>query len=363
MKDNKGENTIFIDMNSNEKNLLNKIYYYFYSLFEVKKEYNFFIKSLLLLIESIQIISYAFSSVHYNSWKLGTKTIKMISNIIEAFRLSIFMKFITYKIYTIISYLLIIFIFIIFLTVILQIFIFDSSSKTYKYSSAIIKSLIDILSIIFYIPITEIILLSIKCTNGIVSGVKDEQLCWENIHYLNVILGCLGAFLLFLWCIFMVSFSFYPFGKFMSTMRINSNNDIIILVLKLFLILQNLLISNEYISLFILLLISITMSFFCYNDSTYNNGKLEIIINIKNFLIIWTFFVLLFSKIFETTIADGFIYLLIFGYPIIIILALAVYKNKDYKNSNIRKMKRLNDYVRKAKFNIKLIDFFFEKNK
>ena len=87
MKDNKGENTIFIDMNSNEKNFLNKIYYYFYSLFEVKKEYNFFIKSLLLLIESIQIISYAFSSVHYNSWKLGTKTIKMISNIIEAFRL------------------------------------------------------------------------------------------------------------------------------------------------------------------------------------------------------------------------------------------------------------------------------------
>jgi len=363
MKDNKGKNTLFIDMNSNEKTFLNKIYYYFYSLFEVKKEYNLFIKSLLILIESIQIISYAFSSVHYNSWKLGTNTIKMISNIIEAFRLSIFMKFITYKIYTIISYLLIIFIFVIFLTVILQIFIFDSSSKTYKYSSAIIKSLIDILSIIFYIPITEIILLSLKCTNGIISGVKDEQVCWENIHYLNVILGCLGAILLFLWCIFMVTFSFYPFEKFMSTMRINSNNDIIILVLKLFLILQNLLISNEHISLFILLLISITMAFFCYNDSTYNNDKLEIIINIKNFLIIWTFFILLFSKLFETTIADGFIYLLIFGYPIIIILALVIYKNKDYKNTNIRKMQRLNDYVKKAKFNIKLIDYFFEKNK
>jgi hypothetical protein len=223
------------------------------------------------------------------------------------------MRFITYKIYTIISYLLIIFILIIFLTVILQIFIFDSSSKTYKYSTAIIKPLIDILSIIFYIPITEIILLSLKCTNNIVSGVKDEQICWEDIHYLNAILGCLGALLLFLWCIFMINFSFYPFEKFMSTMRINSNNDIIILVLKLFLILQNLLISNEYASLFILLLFSIIMTFFCYNDSTYNNDKLEIIINIKNFLIIWTFFVLFFSKLFERTIANGFIYLLIFG--------------------------------------------------
>ena len=72
---------------------------------------------------------------------------------------------------------------------------------------------------------------------------------------------------------------------------------------------------------------------------------------------------MLFSKLFETTIADGFIYLLIFGYPIIIILSVVIYKNKDYKNTNIRKIQRLNDYIRKAKFNIKLIDYFFEKNK
>ena len=364
MKDSKGKNAMYIDMNSNEKTFLNKIFYYFYSLSEVKKEYNLFIKSVLILIESIQIISYAFSSVHYNSWKLRTNTIKMISDIIEAFRLSTFMRFLTYKIYTIISYLLIIFIFIISLIVILQIFIFDSSSKTYKYSTAIIKSLIDILSIIFYIPITEIILLSIKCVNGTVSGIKDEQACWENIHYLNAILGLLGAVLLFLWCIFMINFNFYPFEKLMSTIRINSNNDITIIVLKLLLILQNLLISNEYLSLFILLLVSIVMTFFCYNNPTYNNDKLEIIINIKNFLIIWTYFVLLFSKLFITTIADGFIYLLVFGYPIIIALALGIYKNKDYKKFNIsRRMKRLNDYIKKAKFNIRLIDFFFEKNK
>ena len=87
MNDNKGKNTVFIDMNSNEKTFMNKIYYYFYSLFGVKKEYNLFIKCLLILVESIQIISYAFSSVHYNSWKLRTNTIIMISNIIEAFRL------------------------------------------------------------------------------------------------------------------------------------------------------------------------------------------------------------------------------------------------------------------------------------
>ena len=44
----------------------------------------------------------------------------------------------------------------------------------------------------------------------------------------------------------------------MSTIRINSTNDIIIILLKLFIVLQNLLITNEYCSLIILLLISIT---------------------------------------------------------------------------------------------------------
>ena len=72
--------------------------------------------------------------------------------------------------------------------------------------------------------------------NGKVYGFEDGEKCWENIHYLNVVLGIIGAFLLFIWCNFMIIFSFYPFQKSMSTVRIYSYNDILIILLKLILV-------------------------------------------------------------------------------------------------------------------------------
>ncbi len=68
------------------------------------------------------------------------------------------MRFLHYKIYSIILYLLVIIIFILCLTVILNILFIESSSKIYKFSVEIIHKLKEIIAIIFYIPITEIIL-------------------------------------------------------------------------------------------------------------------------------------------------------------------------------------------------------------
>jgi hypothetical protein len=99
--------------------------------------------------------------------------------------------------------------------------------------------------IVMYIPITEIFLISIKCVDGNVYGVKDSEICWQSLHYLNITLGIIGSILLFIWCIFMINFKFYPFQKLMSTLRINSDNDILISLMKLFAILQHLLITNE----------------------------------------------------------------------------------------------------------------------
>ena len=191
----------------------------------------------------------------------------------------------------------------------------------------------------------------------------DKVTCWHGIHYLNVILGIIGAILLFIWCIFMINFSFYPFQNSMSTIRIYSNNDIIIIIMKLFLCLQHLLISNEYISLFILLLASISMFFSCFNESSYNNNKLEIAINIKNLLILWTYFVLLISKLFINVLANGFIYLLAFGSPIIIYLSILISQEKDFERMKFHgTIKNINDYINKAKINIKLINSFIDSN-
>ena len=358
----KEKNTLFIqDINSNNKSFSYKIFKYFYLISQKKKEF-ILLKYILIFIETIQFISYAFSPNHHNSWKLSENNINIISNILSGFRLSFFMKFLKYKIYTVILYLLVIIIFILCLSVILNILFIESSSKLHKFSISIIHKMIDIISIIFYIPITEIILMPIKCVDDKVYGFNDGEKCWVNIHYINISLGIIGVILLFFWCIFMLFFSFFPFQNLMSAIRISSNNDVINIIIKLILILQYLLIQNEYISLTILLLISIIIFFSCYNESTYNSTKLEMIINMRNLLIFWAYFVLSISKIFENVIANGFIYLLIFGAPIIIYLSIIIYKEKDIGNIFQGNIKNINEYVKKAKFNITLINSFIKRN-
>ena len=286
MKDNKEKDSLFLqDINANEEEYIYRLFHYFYALYKDKKEYKSFIKSVLIFIEAIQFISYAFSSLHQYSWKVDLIHMKLISKIIEGFRLSILMQFLDYKLYSVILYLLVIFIFIISLIVVLQILFINSSSKIFNYSLAFIRVILELNIIIFFIPITEIILIPTKCVNGVVQGVKNGEKCVKGIYYLNVTLGIVGEILFFSWCLFLINFSFYPFQKSMSTIRITSHNDIIILIMKLIAVLQYFLISSEYLSLTILLIISITMFYTCFKESTYNNNSLEYIITIKNSMI------------------------------------------------------------------------------
>ena len=360
----KDKNDLFFqDININNKNFTFKMFFYFYSLFQNKKENNSFLTCSLMIIETIQFISFAFTPLHYDSWKLDIQTVKIISYITGGFRLSVLIKFIDYKIYCIILYFLIIIIFIFCLTVILQILFGDSSSKIYRFSNKIIQNMIEFLPIILYFPITEIILIPIKCVNGKVVDVINGETCWESMHYLNSSLGIISTILVFFSCIFMLNFDFYPFQNNMSSFRINSNNDIIIILMKLFIILQNLLITNEYISLSILLLASIFMFYECFSESTYNNKTLESFITSKNLLVIWVYFVLLITKVFKNSAINGFIYLLLFGCPIIIYLSNIISNENNSKYIHLSENTiKLNDYIKKEKFNIKLIDSFFELN-
>ena len=364
MKLNEEKNDYFYqDINFNDRAIVFKMFHFFYSVLQSNKEYSLFLKCLYIFIEALQIISYAFTHNHDESWSINLRSIRMISNIISVFRFSILMRYVNYKIYSIILYLLIISIFMLFFLVVPQILFGDKSSKLYRFSIGYIHIILDALVTIFYIPITEIILLPIKCVNGKVYGVRNAETCWEYMHYLNVILAIIAAFLFFIICIFLVNFNFYPFQKSMSTNRVNSNNDIIIIIMKLALVLQNLLIKNEYISLFILLLVAISMFFSCFNEPTYNNDKLEIVITIKNLIVLWTYFILLITKLFRNIAFNGFLYLLIFGCPIIIIFAIVIYKEKDLNFSYFSgNALNIADYIKKVKFSIKLIDSFIERS-
>ena len=176
-EDNQKNDYFFQDINTNNKTLTHKIFSYFYSLFQIKKSRGFLVY-ILMLIETIQFVSYAFTPPHYDSWKIDHNNINLFSNIIGALRISTLMQFLEYNTYLIILYLLIIFIFLICLIIILQILFGDFSSKIYIFSINIIIQMIDIISILLYIPITESILIPIKCVNGKVYGVKNGEICW-----------------------------------------------------------------------------------------------------------------------------------------------------------------------------------------
>ena len=62
--------SIIQEINVNDKSFSLKIFRYFYSLFQEKKEFKSLFKYFQIFIETIQLISYAFSSNHYNSWKI-----------------------------------------------------------------------------------------------------------------------------------------------------------------------------------------------------------------------------------------------------------------------------------------------------
>ena len=359
----KNKNIIYFQENNKDKTFHYKIFKFFYTLFHERKEINTFFKIIQYIIETIQFVSYAFSSIHFNSWKLDENIIESISTVLEAFRFTGFVKYLKFKIYILIFAAFIITIFSCCFTLLLNIILINSSSLIYRYSIIITRTVVNIFSIIFYVPMTEIIFFPIKCVDGKVYGMKEGETCWVFLHYIHFALAIFGAVLLFFLNIFIFSFNFYPFQSQYSTIRVTSTGEIIISILKLFLILQYFFISNEYISLAILILVSIIMLAIGFNQPTYNNNKLEMCINIRNLFVIWTYFILLISKFFQDVVANGFIYYLLFGYPIIIYLSIILFKEKDFVIIKIsRNIKNIHDYVKKAKFNIKLINAFIERN-
>ena len=333
---------------------MSKVYRYFYSLFQEKKEFNNLVKYAQLFIETIQIISFAFSDIHKKSWE-GYYSIVQVA---EYVRISTILKYFDYNVYLVVFYISLLLIIILNLMITMHIYFVDSVSKIYQFTTTIIRSSIDILAVVLYISITEILLIPSKCVDGKIFGVKSETECSGGLYYLNIVIGIIGVILFFSWCIFTLSFSFYPFQSSTSTIRINSHNDINILIIKLIFLLQNIFITNQYLSLGILLIFSILMFFNCFNEPTYNNKKLEVAVTIRNFYIVWTFFILFIAKLIPN---KGYMFILIFGYIIIIYLSYIVIKEKEFRGINFNnKKKSLKDCLRKIKLIIRLINSFIE---
>ena len=171
MNEDKEYDLLFNDISLNDKTVMMKAFHYFYLLNQ--KQFKLFLIYIFIIIETIQFISYAFTSPHHYSWKIDDDDIILISKIIGGFRLTSLIEMLDYKIYLFIFYSIIIIIFILYIILFFQILYGNQSSKLHQFLSKIINYSIELFDIILYFPLTEIILIPIKCVNGKVYGPKN----------------------------------------------------------------------------------------------------------------------------------------------------------------------------------------------
>ena len=344
------------------KSLKFKIYNYFYLILSSKKEFNSLILSLLIILETIQLISYAFTEPHLKSWKIDDKAIYYISIILGSLRVSPLMKFVSFNNYLVVAYCLFGVIFFFYVILLIQILSNSPSTKQIR-GISFVRIAINVISIFLYIPITELFLLPLKCKDGKIIIISDSTECGVGFYYLYVVIGIIGALLLFFLVLFLLSFYFYPFYESNLNRKLTTSNDIFLHIIKLIFILRYIYIKDEYFSIVILLICSLFIVIKEFYESTYFNSLLKIVINLRNISVFWTYFILLVSKIFYNTEINGIIYLLFFSYPLIIYFSILKIKREEIDYFLIPvEINDINYLIKKTRILISMIESEIEEN-
>ena len=353
------------DLILENKSFSNKIFNFFYIMLSDKREISFLEIYTLYILETIQLISYGISEPHLDTWKENHSIMKTISDIVGISRITTLMKYVEFNIYIIIYFILVIFIFAFFIILLMQIIFIQPDSKKYVTSVYIVRTMIYPLFIFFYIPITELLLLPLKCNSeGKVDIVENGIKCWESLHYLYTVLGIIASILFFLCMLFLINLFFYPFSYHDSSIKLQSTNDTVFLVIKFIFVIRFVLVKNEYFSIAILFLFSLFALVQEFFEHSFNNLRIEIFINLKNFLVCWTYFILLFAKFFFGTKINGLIYIFSFGIPVVTICSILLLNQSEaYFDYNTASFSSLNEYLEKTRILIKLVTSFIEGSK
>ena len=337
---------------SNEVSLTLRAYQFFYYVLK-KRDINVAICALLIILESLQVISYAFTDPFTKLWKLDDDMMKILRVGVGAPRIAPLMELLGFTLYVVIYGLLIVLIFINFLVFGSTLRINQITSNFYRSIIGLTRSSAVLLITFLLIPIGEFFLLMLKCDgNDVINIFSDSITCWKSIHFLYAILGIAFAILFFFHMSIVNMYYFDPFNnKKNSSTKCDLTAESFLISLKMIAVIRYAVIRNDWISILIMLIGSILYLRRAYDFPTYNHEVLEKIIAIRNVLWVWTYFVLLISKVFQTTQFNGQIYLLLVGYPIVILFAL-FYINVR-KSSLILKESQFNtpnDYVQKLNF-------------
>ena len=345
-----------------EVSVKTKIFNFYFFVLR-KKDINMFICSLLLIIETLQLISFSFSEPHLNGWKIKESKMKNIKLIIGASRLTSIFIYIKHDLYILIYFILLAYIFLhcLFLTMLIK--FNKTTSKIYQIGIIFTRYFTTPFTLFLIIPISEIILLPLKCENKRMAVVKNPIKCWDGLHYLYAFLSVISTFAFYGLIVISTIFYFNPFNSKKTTTKISTSSDSFLYITKIFLVLKYIFIKDEYISIVIMLVLSLFNLKKGFDEPTFNNYTLECFLSIRNASFFWTNLILIINKLAENSKINGNIYLLIFGYPLIVFFSIIYYRKKSesfvYASSNYN---NINEYLTRTKYLIKLIENYIDNN-
>ena len=340
-----------------------KLFNFFYNVLK-RKDFNVFVTSLLLIIETIQVISYAFSDPHSKFWKIEEKKMDNLNILIGALRGTSILKYVSFNIYLLIWGIMILIIFLTGLSISMAIKFNKTNTSFYKIIISYAKIISSLMMSVGLIPCTEFLLLMVKCKNNKIDIVNQPITCFKGVHYLYVgltIIFLIGQYTLNI--IFGI-FCFDPYNTKETTSKIDTSADIFYYIFSLINALRFTFITNEWISIAILLIGSIFNLKKGFEEPTYRNFIIQCFVIIRNSLFLWTSFMILICKLTYNSKFNGNIYLFLFGMPLIIITCAICYK-KESENFVITNVNSgsVNEFINRTKSTIILIGKYIDKYK
>ena len=366
MEISKNNNILNQDLIEGKKTLKLKIYDYFFNMLNLRKEPSLVTLYIFHFIEIIQLISFAFSPPNTLTWNISENNYKYIYYCLSGFRLTPLIHFTSLVTYSIIFYVVFIIVIVLFIFLIIQILFRKEESKLFLKFLSFTQLLILPLKVIFFIPFVEYFLMAFNCgeEEGFMRMIDwGEKKCWKSDHMFFIILGIIGIVVFLLYMFITNYYYFYPFFIEASNTRLNSTIDQHIMIIKLIYIIQSISIKEEYVSISILLILSIFLVYSELKAPIYNNEHIELFLNLRNIVSCWSFLMLLIAKIcYNSNNINNIIYLLLFGYPLSIYCFIMLYKEKeknDIYGSHI-KFNKINLCLANIKLLTKLINSFIK---
>ena len=292
------------------------------------------------------------------------KTNNFIIDFISGFRLAPLLNYANLRIFETFILIFFAFILIFFIILIIQILFGKENSPFYERIRNFTQITIPFFTILLFIPLDEMFLSVFNCKENRIHERTDEIKCWKTTHILLVLVSAISLILNIIINLLFTFFYFYPFVTQKETIKLTATVDLLLLLIKLILVIQNIFIKDEYISIAILLITSIILVYNQNKQPVYNNKKLELFLNLRNIIIFWTYFVLLITKICYNSKIKVMIYVLISGYPLIIFAFIIYFSDKNNKfNFNHVSINNVNVCITQLRLLMKLIDSFLKENK